>query len=201
MKVIGLTGPSGAGKGAVGSCFEKRGIPVIDCDKEYHTLLLPPSACTDEIVSVFGERFRSPDGSLDRAALSREVFRDKKKLETLNRISHKYVIERIEALLLPLGERKEKAAVIDAPTLFESGADKLCDAVVAVTADPETRVGRITERDGIPREAALSRIEAQPEDAFYTSRADFVIRNGSGTGMEELAAGVDGILRALGVAP
>ena len=197
MKVIGLTGPSGAGKGTVGNKFADRGIPVIDCDAVYHALLLPPSPCAEEIAATFGKEYLLPDGTLDRRALSAYVFAHPEKLELLNRISHKYVLERVDELLVPFSLAGKPAAVIDAPTLFESGADKMCDAVVAVTASREKRLERVMSRDKISREAALSRIEAQPEDAFYTSRADFVIVN-DGT-EQALGAEVDSLLRALGV--
>ena len=36
MLVIGLTGPTGAGKGEVASIFAQYGIPVINADRVYH---------------------------------------------------------------------------------------------------------------------------------------------------------------------
>ena len=48
MMVLGLTGPTGAGKGAVSAAFDQLyGIPSIDTDRVYHDLLVPPSACLD----------------------------------------------------------------------------------------------------------------------------------------------------------
>ena len=70
-----------------------------------------------------------------------------------------------------------KAAVIDAPLLYESTFDKECDFVIAVLAPASVRISRIITRDGISEAAAKARINAQPTDDFYTERANFVIQN------------------------
>jgi dephospho-CoA kinase len=71
----------------------------------------------------------------------------------------------------------EKAALIDAPLLFEAGLDSLCDLTVAVLADEEVRLARIMARDGVDREAALRRMAVQPKAAFYRSRANDILYN------------------------
>ena len=65
----------------------------------------------------------------------------------------------------------------DAPTLFEAGADDLCDKTVGVLADTETRVRRVMARDGISEQAARARILAQPDDGFYRARCDPILEN------------------------
>lgn len=69
--------------------------------------------------------------------------------------------------------------VVDVPLLFESGFDKRCDITVAVIADIETRILRITNRDGIDRESAFARINSQISAEELKSRVDFVIENNS----------------------
>ena len=77
MIVLGLTGPTGAGKGAVSKLFaELYGIPSIDTDQVYHDLLKPPSLCLDELVSQFGQEILTAVGELDRPMLSKIVFSD-----------------------------------------------------------------------------------------------------------------------------
>ena len=72
-----------------------------------------------------------------------------------------------------------RACVLDAPTLFESGGDKLCDVIVSVVTPREERLRRVLERDGITREAAEARMSNQHEDEYYTRRSHFVITNSS----------------------
>ena len=103
MLVIGLTGPSGAGKGEVSRMLLALGIPVIDADEVYHALLVPPSPCLDAIASAFGKQVLRADGTLDRKALSAIVFSDAAQLQNLNRITHGFVMERIRQELEEIG--------------------------------------------------------------------------------------------------
>lgn len=197
MKIIGLTGPSGAGKGALGACLEARGIPVIDTDRVYHMLLVPPSPCLDELIEAFGRDILCPDGTLDRAALAALVFASggaaQERHETLNRITHRHVIDKTNELLAAYRSADKPATVIDAPLLLEAGMDAMCDLVVAVLADKNIRLNRLLARDSKNREALLARIDAQPSDDFYRTRADMVVQNDTDVGRLEAAA--DEVLR------
>ena len=176
MKIIGLTGPSGAGKGEVAAFLCEYGIPHINCDSIYHSLLTPNTDCTYEIIKEFGLCVAADDGSVDRKKLAAIV---KDWLNTLNRITHKYVLIECRKLIEKYQGEGKKAVTIDAPTLFESGFDKECDIILVVTAPEDVRLGRIEERDSLGREKAKQRINAQPNDEFYTKKADFVIVNDS----------------------
>lgn len=177
MKIIGLTGQSGAGKGAVSDVLARNGFLCIDCDEVYHSLLIPPSECLNEIKKTFGDGVIKSDGTLDRKKLGEAVFSDEEKLKKLGEITLHRVIDKCLEIIREKGDGGYVAAVLDAPTLYESGFDRECDTVLAVTADEETRISRIIARDGIDRKSALARIHAQKDENFYTSRADYVIKN------------------------
>lgn len=181
MKIIGLTGPSGAGKGFCYPYFDKYNIPCIDTDDVYHKLLIPPSDCIDELVLNFGKSILDKDGGINRKELGNIVFSDKshKKLDLLNHITHKYVLEKTQELVSEYKNENRLAVVIDAPLLFESNFDKYCDFSVAVISSEVIRIERIMARDAITKEAALMRIRSQNSDEFYTSRAKYVIVNNS----------------------
>ena len=70
--------------------------------------------------------------------------------------------------------------MLDAPTLFESGLDMICEKTVGVIADRELCADRITRRDGIPRELALERLSAQRDGEFFRVRCDYIIENNGG---------------------
>ena len=181
MLVIGLTGPSGSGKGAVGDVFFRQGIPVLDTDAVYHALIDHPTACTEELKRAFGDTIITCEGCVDRKRLADKVFdpADSKneKLLLLNKITHRYVLDACRHWLEEQKRTGKRAAVIDAPLLYESGFDKECDAVVAVLASRQMRLARIILRDNLSQEEAERRLSSQKADAFYEERADFIIRN------------------------
>ena len=197
MLVIGLTGPTGAGKGAVATIFEGYGIPVINADRVYHELITPPSSCLQELVEIFGKEILLPDGSLNRRALASIVFSDPAARETLNTVTHRYVMEEIKTRMERLRREGVPVAALDAPQLFEAGAHKACGAVVSVLAERQTRLERIVARDSITPEAAMRRILAQKSDEFFKTHSDYIIENNGN--IELLTPQVHRILAELGV--
>ncbi len=197
MKIIGLTGPTGAGKGELCSCLGKAGIPCINTDRVYHQLLTPPSPCLDALVEHFGAEILKADGTLDRRKLASIVFAPgaEAEHEALNRITHAFVRERVLELIKGYTTASCRAVCLDVPLLFESGFDKMCDLTVAVLANRAIRAERIMLRDSLEYSAAMARISAQPNDEFYIERADLVIYNNSD--LDALARGYQTILDSL----
>ncbi len=179
MTVIGLTGPSGSGKGKIAEILSGYGVEHIDADSVYHNILIPPSPCLDELVENFGYGILNAGGQLDRRALGDIVFgeENKQKLEKLNSITHKYVCARIRQIIRYFESMDRKACVIDAPLLLESGLNHDCDFVISVLADTELRAQRIAKRDKISLEDANLRISSQKPDSFYIDGSDIVVYN------------------------
>ena len=197
MLVIGLTGPSGAGKGLVSQAFASYGLKIIDADAVYHALLVPPSPCLNELTAAFGTQILHADGTLNRAVLGNLVFSDPRALAKLNEISHRYVKEEIRRQILEFNAKKVRVVVLDAPQLFESGCNQGCNIVVSVLADEKLRLGRIMSRDGISAEDALRRMHAQHSDAFFRTHSDYIIENNASP--DDIAPAVKRILQNLGV--
>lgn len=177
MLVIGLTGPTGAGKGCVADLFSALGLPVLNADQIYHALLIPPSPCLDELTDHFGKEILTESGTLNRQALGAIVFSNAEELATLNTITHHYVMAEIRKRLDQLRREEAIAAVIDAPQLFEAGADRDCNVIISVLADPALRMDRIIRRDAIDADTAIKRISSQKSDAFFRTHSDYVIEN------------------------
>ncbi len=193
MKIIGLTGPSGSGKGTAALLLLKHNIPSIDTDKVYRKILIPPSQCLDELREAFGPEVIRPDGTLDRRALASVVFADREMLALLNSVTHKYILARTQKRIAYRRRTGREAVIVDAPALFEAGFDQKCDFVVTVTASREARIERIMQRDGFDRAATERRIDGQPPEDFYTSRSDYTVAN-NGT-LDELEAALLEVLR------
>jgi dephospho-CoA kinase len=177
MIIIGLCGGSGSGKGTVSDVAKKLNIPSIDTDLVYRELTSSSSPCLDELAMEFGVGIIGRSGALDRAVLRAIVFSDAERLARLNAITHKHILSRARALLEEYRAEGKRAAIVDAPLLFESGFDRECDVIVAVVADRECRTERIMARDGITREAAEARIATQIGDDELIARSHYFIPN------------------------
>jgi dephospho-CoA kinase len=158
--LIGLIGPVGCGKSTVASFLADRGAAVIDADQLTRDLMLPGTPVTEAIVARFGESYRRPDGSLDRAALGRLVFSDPDRLAELESIVHPAVdhLGRDEIRAADAG--RPTAIAFEAIKLVEAGHAQWCDEVWLVVCDPEIQLGRLTGR-GMVEVDALQRIDAQ----------------------------------------
>lgn len=199
MLTVGLTGPTGAGKSTVADLFASFGLPVIDADRVWRELLIPPSDCLGELSHRFGREILNPDGTLNRHALGQIVFSDPAELEALNALSHRHILSDAARKLRRLREEGCRAAVFDAPQLFESGADRMCSVIVSVLAPPEIRLCRIMGRDGISESDARMRMDAQKPDGFFRAHSDYIIENSGST--EALSGTVRKILTETGVLP
>lgn len=171
--VVGLTGQTGAGKSTVSKIFSENGFCVIDADRIARIVAEKGSKCLDELADAFGADILNPDGTLDRKALAEIVFNDKSELSKLNAIIYPYILSEISGQI----ENTEGFILLDAPTLFESGADKLCDIIISVTADSEIRKKRIIKRDKLTHEQAVSRMKSQLDESFFIEHSDYIIKN------------------------
>lgn len=177
LLVVGLTGPTGAGKSELTAILRERRIPVVDTDQLAREVVEPGQPCLEALVEAFSSAILLPDGRLDRKTLAARAFATPETTKLLNDRTHPYIIDRTRVILKELAAAGERLAVVDAPLLFESGMDALCDRTVAVTAPAERRRARILQRDGLSVEQAERRMAAQQPEAFYTSRADEVLCN------------------------
>lgn len=175
MRVIGITGPTGAGKTTALRAVEALGGVVLDCDAIYKELLQTDPA----LLSAIERRFPGAvkDGALDRAALAEAVFHDPKALGDLSAITHPVVLREVKRRLSQAERDGCPLAAVDAIALFESGLSELCGETVFVSAPVETRLARIMARDGIDRRAAAARIAAQNGDEYFRAQCDGELRN------------------------
>ena len=177
MTVVGLTGQSGAGKTAAGKIFAEHGFRVIDADIAAREVMKKGGECLKETIDHFGTEFLTPDGELDRRKLAEKVFSDKESLSELERITYPHINRRVEHLIEKFRNEGAKLVLLDAPTLFEAGEEKLCDCIAAVTADESVRKERVMLRDGISRESAEKRFKSQRTADFFRKHADYIIDN------------------------
>ena len=173
MFIIGITGTTGAGKTSAMRALKRLGALTLDCDEIYHKLLLS----SDEMKAELETRFKGVvvNGIVDREKLGSIVFSDPDALSDLNTITHIYIINEVDRRIALYKAKGGLVAAIDAIALIESGQCKKCDIVIGVIAPEEIRISRIMNRDGLTKEQAQMRINAQQPDKFYTDKCDHIL--------------------------
>ena len=183
--IVGITGPTGAGKTSALSAVRKLGGAVLDCDAVYHEMLKTDPSLRQALTGTFGDVF--DENGLNRQKLGKIVFGDPAELQKLNGIIYDFLPRELERRMAAYG--MVPLIAVDAINLIESGLCKLCKRTVAVLAPKEDRVKRIMARDKIPEDYARLRVEAQKDDAFYRENCTDILVNNAGTlsAFEEVA--------------
>ena len=178
MMIVGITGPTGAGKSIVCRLLKDWDrISIIDCDKVARQVVRRGERCLLDLAVEFSSAIIDEDGELNRKKLASIVFHDKRKLLRMEEIIYPYILEKLDRRLAQREKKGYRAVFLDAPTLYQSGADALCQQVVAVLAPPEDRLRRIMKRDRLTEEEAKARMVSQPGDDFFLGKVDHVIFN------------------------
>lgn len=173
--VVGLTGQSGAGKTTVAKVFADCGFYIIDCDKVARRVTEPGTESALELERKFPRFFEN--GILNRKLAAKLLFSDRELLDRYNSVIFPFINDTILREIDIAEKNGESIVLLDAPTLFEAGANKLCNIIVSCIADSKTRVRRIMSRDGITEQLALDRLASQHSDEFFKDNSEYIIEN------------------------
>ena len=189
--IIGLTGPTGAGKSSAAKLCEKFNLQLVDCDLVARKAVEKGSDGLEALAKAFSRDILNPDGTLNRKALAKIAFSAPDKTQLLNNTIFPFIEE------LVLKDTKKGNTLLDAPTLFESGINKICFKTIAVLCDKQIRKERIMKRDNLTSDEALLRMNAGKDDDFYIKNADYIIYNNNGEGefLKQFEATVTEILK------
>lgn len=175
MMVIGVTGGIASGKSTVARMLSRGHLPHIDADKLVHHLLAYDQPTIAEIEHYFPGV--TEEGQVSRRKLGQAIAGDEAKLKTLENILHARVRQAEEQAILRYRRQRRRAVIMDIPLLFETGAEQLCDVVIAVAAPLKMRRRRAMARLHMKPETFDRLVKRQLTDAERCARADIVIRS------------------------
>ena len=168
--VICVAGPIAAGKNFVCSILEERGFFCLDADQEIHKIIGDKQA---EILSRFsqsaasrGINLRAADGSLDRRALGKLLFKDSALLAEQEKILYPEFIARVQALIdanqRAWVDQNVRGLAINAALLYKTPSLlRQCKKIIYVDAPLLVRAWRIRRRDRLPLLQIIRRIKSQ----------------------------------------
>ncbi len=171
MMIVGLTGSMAMGKSTAASYLKNLGVPVFDSDAAVHALY--EGEAVEAIERAFPGVVHS--GRVDRKKLGEAIASDPQALARLEAIVHPLVRRKQRDFILAEASRGTDLVVLDIPLLFESGADKLCDAMIVVSAPEEVQRQRLAARKGMTPDRVDDLLARQMPDAEKRARADFVV--------------------------
>src|SRR5688572_12725570 len=172
---IGITGGIGSGKTLVCEVLEEIGIPVYYADIEAKLLLETNQSIVDGVTRIIGPEAYDSEGKANRGVISSVVFADENKLNDLNALIHPMVQKHYRDWV---GSHIGKTLIgKEAAIMFESGADRDMDYIIAVTAPENIRIQRVIKRDDKTEEEIRKIITQQLPAMEVTNRSDFEIIN------------------------
>lgn len=180
MKVIGLTGSIGMGKSVASSLLRRLGIPVHDSDAAVHELLSPGGAAFTTVSLAFREAWDRKRKVIDRKKLGEIVFADEEARRRLEAILHPLVWRAQKKFLLKARRMGPKKVALDIPLLFETGAERKCDAVITVSAPFLVQRQRVLRRPGMNEKKFFAILSRQLPDIQKRRLSDIVVETGIG---------------------
>lgn len=188
MKILGLTGDIAAGKSTVARLLQARGAAHLDADLGVHELYAQP-AFAATVAGQFGDVL-AKSGGVDRTKLGSVVFSNPAKMAQLEALVHPAVAKLRREQLQKLREQEERAVVIEAVKLLESGQGHDCDEIWCVVAWQNVQLGRLMNDRRMARDDAQQRLDAQPSPEAKRALAGrvplhFLSNNGTLAGLEE----------------
>lgn len=165
---IGITGGIGSGKSFVCKRLEARGIHVYDCDSAAKRLIRTSTELQQQLKTLVG--------SLEKADIAQFLLASEQNAKAIDNIVHPAVFRDFEQSGLQW---------MESAILYESGAIRLVDKAIVVTAPDEVRIRRVMERDHISREKVLEWMSRQLPQEEVRRKADFEIINDGETDIDK----------------
>lgn len=177
-----MSGGIGSGKSIVCKILRSMGYPCYDCDSHARSIMEGDMEIKRSIAAALGEDTLKADGTLDRNRISQIVFGDRNYLYKLNSIVHGAVRDDLHRWCLELCH-DHKILFVETAILYESGLDRMVEAVWQVTAPAELRVQRVMSRNGLSADAVKARIKAQEAAVPAVHPPTYPIVNDGKTGL------------------
>jgi len=145
MKILGVTGNIGSGKSFICSLLAKLGLPYYNSDFRSKQIVNTDKDVQKQIVALLGVKAYNEEGLFDRNHASKVVLGDNSVLGKIEDILRKPILEDLE--MFKAQHTDKEAMCLESAILLNNDFKLHVDAILIVTADMETKVKRIKERD------------------------------------------------------
>jgi dephospho-CoA kinase len=173
--ILGVTGSMSSGKSTVAKIFEELGAKRISADEVAHFFTSKDSPVQNELLEILDSSCLNEDGSFDRKKIGKIVFNSPEKLKQLNDLLHPMIRKKT---LEEFG-KFEGLVVWEAPLLFETNGQEICDYVLTVWMEYSQALEKVSKRDKITENEFKKRLENQMDVKEKIKLSDFIVENNS----------------------
>jgi dephospho-CoA kinase len=171
--LVGLTGGIGSGKSTVSKVFEILGCVIFNSDEVAKQVYFDAQV-KQAVIDLLSEKAYNNNAEINKTYISQQIFNDTRLLQKLNTIIHPAVIEAFKKFI---HSHPYKIIIKESALLFEAKLTDELDKIIVVTADENTRIKRVIERDKTSSDLVAQKIKSQLSDIEKIKKADYVIRN------------------------
>ncbi len=173
---IGITGGIATGKSTVANYLATvHQLPILDADRYAREAVQPRSLILARIAERYGPEVILPGKRLNRKRLGEIVFNDAAERQWLESQIHPYVEQCFTDTVAALPD--EPILILVVPLLYEAHLEDRVTEIWVVTCPPEQQLERLMQRDGLSRDQAEARMQAQMPLSEKCDRADVVLQN------------------------
>ena len=192
---VALTGNAASGKSTVAERWRQAGVPMVSADVLAREVVAPGTPGFDQIREAFGDRVVGGFGTLDRARLRDQVFRDAAARKRLEAITHPLIQAGMDEFIAEQTAAGAALVVAEVPLLYEVGREVAFDRVVFVDAPEAARLERLVTTRGLDEAEARRLMAAQGNPAEKRARAHHIVVNDGTLG--QLAERADAVMQRL----
>lgn len=178
MYCVGLTGNIASGKSTALQYFAALNIKTISADAIAREITQSNQHVHKAIQDHFGSHVLLPTGKLNRRELRKRITTDPKQRRWLEQLLHPLIRHQIEQ---DIASASGPYCVIEIPLLFKREDFPYLNQIILITADPNTQLARMVERDHCSYEEAQALLNLQPKDELRRAIADHILTNNQTT--------------------
>jgi dephospho-CoA kinase len=181
MFTVALTGGIGSGKSEAAKIFAELGVPVTDLDAISRQLTAAHAPLISVISAVFGKKYITPEGALNRAAMRALIFDDAIARSKLNELIHPEIynvaIKKLQANQIHTSNHVPYQ-ILDIPLLAETPRYlPHINRVLVIDCSEATQIERVKIRNQLADAEIKKIIAAQTPRLQLLGLADDVIEN------------------------
>ena len=174
--LVAITGDIGSGKSTVLNFFKEKKYSIWSADEAVRELYTEQQIMID-IQRLFDQNILI-NGKIDMDIMRKIVFSDINNLQKLENYLHPKIIEKLRLFVnFCLTQCIDDVVIFEIPLLFECKLDKYFDINILITADLNTKILRIGQRDKRKVSDILDILNRQLPQEKKEKKANIIIEN------------------------